>query len=235
MPDWEALVREQLGGLSLEPEERREVIAELAAHLDETFEVLRRQGLREEAAAERALSQVKDWQGLRRKIESARRRENIMSNRVTQFWLPGLLTLAVSMVFLALIQIFGPHPLVVAWNGRSGASLVAPVATVYIPWLVSLPLVGALGAYLSHRAGGSRRAVLSSIVFPVLPYLVLFLADFPVALIVDGHVAHNIMLSAFLVLLVVWVMVPGVALLVGGLPVQLLLSRRLDLRGVASR
>ena len=92
MPDWEALVGEQLAGLSLEPDERREVIVELAAHFEETFEELRRQGLREETAAELALSQVKDWQGLRRGIESARR-ENIMSNRVRQFGLPGLLTL----------------------------------------------------------------------------------------------------------------------------------------------
>ena len=34
MPDWEALVRQQLAGLSLEAGERREVIAELAGHLE---------------------------------------------------------------------------------------------------------------------------------------------------------------------------------------------------------
>ena len=121
----------------------------------------------------------------------------------------------------------------VAWNGRSGGSLVAPVATVYIPWLLSLPLIGAMGAYLSNRAGGSRRAVFSSIVFPVLPYLAVFLVGFPVALILEDHVAHNIMLSAFLVALVVWVLVPGAALSAGGLTTQLFVSRRLGSRRIA--
>ena len=100
MPDWEALVGEQLAGVSLEPEERREVIAELAGHLEETFEQLRRQGLSEEAAAERALSQVKDWQSLRRKIQKARMKEDVMTDRVKQVWLPGFLTLFLSMMLL---------------------------------------------------------------------------------------------------------------------------------------
>jgi hypothetical protein len=36
MRDWEALVDRHLAGLALEPAERVEVIAELAAHLAET-------------------------------------------------------------------------------------------------------------------------------------------------------------------------------------------------------
>jgi hypothetical protein len=231
MPDWEALVREQLAGLSLEPDERRDVIRELAAHLEETFEELRLQGLPEEAAVHRTLSEVKDWHDLRREIQTARRKKNIMTNRVRQFWLPALLTLTVSMAVLAMIQIFGPLPRPVA---LSGPPQVVPVAMVYIPWLLSLPLVGALGAFLSRRAGGSQHAILLSIIFPVLPYLVLFLVAFPVSLIIKDHVAHNIMLSAFSVALVAWVLVPSVALLAGGLPVQLFLSRRLTSRSVAS-
>ncbi len=216
MPDWHALVRRQLNGLALEPHEHAEVIEELAAHLDETFEDLRRRGLTKGDAAQRCLSEVKDWHDLRRKIQTARRKENIMSNRVTQFWLPGLSTLTLSMGLLALIQIFGPQPRIVA---SSGPPRVTPVAMVYIRWLLSLPLVGALGAFLSQRAGGSQRAVFSSIVFPILPYLAFILVAFPVALILDDHVAHNIMFSAFLVGLVAWVLLPGAALLAGGLPV----------------
>ncbi|MGC1617568.1 MAG: hypothetical protein WA765_03670, partial [Candidatus Acidiferrum sp.] len=60
MPDWNALVRERLAGLFLEQDERGEVIAELAAHLEESFEELRRQGLAEGAAVTRTLLQVKD-------------------------------------------------------------------------------------------------------------------------------------------------------------------------------
>jgi hypothetical protein len=49
---------------------------------------------------------------------------------------------------------------------------------------------------------------------------------FPVVLILDDHVAHNIMISALFMSLAAWVLLPGVALLAGGLPVQLLRSRR---------
>ena len=90
MPDWESLVRQQLVGLSLEAGERREVIAELAAHLEETFEQLRRRGFSEEVAVERALSQVGNWQSLRRKIQKARREEVVMTDRVTSALLMGL-------------------------------------------------------------------------------------------------------------------------------------------------
>lgn len=61
------------------------MIAELAAHLEEICQELRRQGMTDEEAVGRTLSQVEDWQALRRRIQSAKREENVMSNRVRQF------------------------------------------------------------------------------------------------------------------------------------------------------
>jgi hypothetical protein len=90
-----------------------------------------------------------------------------------------------------------------------------------------------MGAYLSNRAGGSQRAVFSSIVFPVLPYLALFLVAVPVALILDDHVAHNVMFRALFVGLLAWVLIPGAALLSGGLLAQFVLSRRLGSQRIA--
>jgi hypothetical protein len=223
MHDWEALVRERVAGISLEPEELREVIAELAGHLEETFEQLRRQGVTEEDALERTFSQVKNWQSLSRKIQIARSKENIMTNRVKQFWLPGFLMLFLSIILLTVIQFIGPKPLFVSMQGWR---MTAPVAVIYVPWLLSLLPIGAMGAYLASRAGASGRAMLLSIVFPVMPHFVFFLVALPVALILDDHLAHNVMLSALLMGVVAWVVLPGVALLAGGLPVQILKSRR---------
>ncbi len=228
MPDWNALVREHLDGLSLEAEERSEVIAELAAHLEESFEELRRQGLAEEAAVSRTLLQVKDWQSLRRKIQTARRKENIVSNRVRQFWLPGFATLFLSTILLAVTEIYGPKPWIMSWGHP-------PVALIYIPWLFCLPFVGAVGAYLSYRAGGSGRTIFLSTIFSALPFLASIVVVLPVSLIFDHFIAHNIAPMALVMALLGWVLIPVAALLAGGLPAQLLLMRGLGSRRVVAR
>lgn len=242
MPDWRQLVNEHLAALALEPHERAEVIEELAAHLDEIYIDLRRQGFSKKDAAERCLSEVNDWPDLRQKIQTARRKEDIMSNRITQFWLPGMVTFVVSEAFLGLMLQSGAKPWILV-RGQT------PIAMSYIPWLLSLPLIGGIAAYLSHRAGGSRRAVLSSIVFPVLLFLAMFLllqfpfyfsfqriagVDYPVGLRIDWHAVHHTTALPFLTALLGWVLVPGAALLSGGLLVQLFASRRLDSRRIAS-
>jgi len=233
MRDWEALVDGRLAGLVLEPAERAEVIAELVAHLMETCEEWRRQGLPEEEAERRTLSEVENWQDLRRRIQIARKmKENIMNDRVRQFWFPSLLTLLSSMGLLMLIQSLGPNPWIAA--RRSGWSLIAPVAVIYLPWLFLLPLIGAVGAYLSNRAGGSQRAMFASIVFPVLPYLVFFLLALPVTALFNESLGHNIMFLALFLGLLVWVVAPGAALLTGGVLARTFLSRRSDARRIVS-
>jgi hypothetical protein len=232
MRNWEAIVERQLNGLALEPAEGAEVVAELAAHLAEACEELLRQGITEEEAVQRTLSQVEDWQKLGRLIQTARTKESSMTNRVKRFWFPALVTLLLSMGLLMLIQVLGPPPWVV--SQKSGWTYVAPVAVIYLPWLVLLPLIGAMGAYLSIRAGGSRRAVFSSVVFPVLPYLVFFVLAPPVMAIFNHYLPHSIMFGALFVGLFAWVLAPGAALLAGGLLSQFFLSRRLDSRRIAS-
>jgi len=227
--DWEELVCAKLAGLAIEPRERREVIEELAAHLEESYESLRTKGLPEQVAMQQTLGQVADWQDLRRRIQVARAmKENIMNYRVRQLWLPGFLTFLLSTGLLAMMEIFGPKDWALMRVGQP------PMVLFFIPWLFSLPLFGALGAYLSHRAGGSRRAIFSSIVFPVLPFLASILLVLPVSLAFDHFIAHNIAPMALLMALLGWVLAPGVALLAGGLPAQLFFSRRLDPRRVAS-
>jgi hypothetical protein len=230
MPEWRQIVRKRLEGLTLDAAQQEEVHAELAAHLEETYEALLGEGMLESDATRQALSLAGDWQNLRQGIQNARTMENVMTNRVKQFWFPAMLTLLLSMGLLMLIQVFGPNPWLV--SRKSGWTLVAPVAVIYLPWLFSLPLIGAMGAYLSKRAGGSQRAVFSSIVFPVLPYLAFFLLALPVMAIFNDRLAHNIMFGALFVGLFAWVLAPGAALLAGGQMAQSFLSRRLDSRRI---
>ena len=166
-----------------------------------------------------------------------------MQNRVRQLWVPGFVTLALSMSLLLhevpllfgivgvlLIQFLARNPQIV---DRSTWYMVAPVLVIYVPWLLGLLLIGALGAYLSHRGGASRHVVFISILFPVLPYLTFFLIGFPLGLVIEEHVTHNIMFPAFFVGLLAWVLFPGVALLAGGFLVQFLISPRLTSGRVA--
>ncbi len=227
MRDWEALVDGCLAGLVLESAEKAEVIAELAAHLEEICEEWRGQGITEEDAVRRTLSQVEDWQVLRRRIQSARMKENIMTNRVTQLWLPGFLTFALSMTLLELVQKFFPQPFMLHLDHP-------PVLLFYVPWLLTLPLAGAIGAYLSKRAGASLPMTLVSSLFPVLPLAAIFLIAIPVGLVISHTLSHGIVAAAFLTLGIEWVAVPGAILLAGGSLVRLLFSRRSASRGITT-
>ncbi len=220
MRDWEALVEQRLAGLALEPEERTEVIAEVAAHLEDICAEMLLQGMTEEEAVQRALSQVADWRDLQRKIFAEKRRGQLMEKRVRQLWIPGFLTLILSMVFLTALQRLGLRPRIV-WSGPNAILL-------YMPWLVALPFFGALGAYVSSRAGGSRGSVVFASVFPVLALTTAFLLMFPIGLMIERITGRPVDFSVVATVLlrdgIGWILVPGAALLVGGLLAHFLLS-----------
>jgi hypothetical protein len=222
MPDWEALVEQRLAGLALGREETTEVIAEVAAHLEDTCAEMLRQGMTEEEAVGRALSQVRNWKDLQRKILTAKRRGQLMDKRVRQLWIPGFLTLILSMLFLMALQRLGLRPRIV-WSGPNAILL-------YMPWLLSLPFFGALGAYVSSRAGGSRGTVLFVSVFPALALTGAFLLMFPIGLAIEGITGSqgdfSIVAAALLRDGIGWILVPGAALLGGGLLAHLLFSTR---------
>lgn len=228
MPDWQKLVRQHLSGLALNDAEKDEVQAELASHLEEACEALLRDGIAEGDAVHRALAQVGDWNDLQRKVQSARTKEGTMTSRVTQLWLPGLLTFALTMILLEVVQKFDPRPLIFSLDKGT------PILMFYTGWLLALPVAGAIGAYLSKRAGGSLRMVLASSVFPVLPYAAVFLIAGPVGLVMGRNLSHYIVTRAIFTMAFGWVLAPGAALLAGGLLVQLFISRRSGARGIAA-
>jgi hypothetical protein len=176
MPNWEELVRQHLSGLALDPAERDEIHAELGAHLEETFDAFCAKGLPQQEAVQRTLAQVADWQDLQHKILIARR-ERPMQKRVRQLWIPGVLTMMLSTIFLIALQKLGFQPRLVG-SGPDGILF-------YAPWLASLPFFGALGAYLSARRGGLPGTALLASVFPALALTAAFLIMFPIDFVVE--------------------------------------------------
>ena len=218
MPDWQELLRQRLTGLELDSAESAEVIEELAGHLEDQYQCLLQDGVSEKSAIYCVLENLADCSDLKFKIESSRKKERPMNSRVSQFWLPAFLTILLAMSFLMIVEALGFEPWVsAAWGGPQGT---VPVAVVYLPWLITLPFIGALGAYLSGRAGARGWTVFSSVIFPTVPYLVFCVIGLPIAMILDGHIAHNIILPAFFVGFGVWVLLPALALLAGGMPVH---------------
>ncbi|HYY72530.1 MAG TPA: hypothetical protein VE778_02945 [Candidatus Bathyarchaeia archaeon] len=239
MPDWQELVRQRLAGLKLDAAERDEVHAELAGHLQEFCESLRAQGLDEHAALSQTWARIGDWEKLQRKIQMTRQKENTMTPRTSQLWLPSLATLLVSMIMLPVLERLGLNPHFVFLRGPRGQEHAFPVYTV---WLLLLPFVGALGAYLSRRAGGTRPMTIVSGIFPALAFFAVLLLVLPFM----GFLEHGLAVNARSVfhsltdepfgrlgVMAGWVLVPGLSLMIG-VQAHLLISRRLTQRGVAS-
>ena len=145
-----------------------------------------------------------------------------MQKRMRQLWIPGFLTLILSVLFLAILQKLGFQARII----RSAPNAIF----LYVPWLLSLPLSGALGAYLSSRAGGTRGAALLASVFPVLALTAAFLSMFPIGFVVEQIIGRTTGFSLVATTIlkdgVGWILVPGIALLVGGLFATLLFSPR---------
>jgi len=209
MLDWRRRIREYLDARELPAAMREEVVYELAAHLEESYEQARWRGLDEAAAAEAALNEVEDWRGLAADICRAKSEEGSMNYRTKSLWLPALTTLLGASVSLALMQFLGMRPHVVSIAGMG--------VTFYWPWLATLPIFGAMGAWLSRRGQGKRSACLVAGLSPaVLMLIVMVGLVLPFGLVIDGM--DFIRLVGLGIALTMWVVIPGIALLVGALP-----------------
>ena len=191
--------------------------------------LLQAEGLPERVAVQRTLAQVTDWQDLRHKIVFAKKGEHLMKKRVRQLWIPGFLALILSVLFLMTLQKLGFHPRIV-WSGPAAILL-------YVQWLLALPFIGALAAYVSSSAGGSRGTALLASVFPALALTTAFLLMFPIGLVMEGITGNqhdfSFVASALLRDGIGWMLIPGAALLSGGLLAQFLFSPRLPSRRIA--
>ena len=132
-----------------------------------------------------------------------------MNHRTKTLWIPGMASLLGASLFMTLLQWLGVRPRLL-WVDRNMAM------TLYWPWLVALPIFGALGAYLSRRAGGGIRNRLAAGMLPALWLFLLSVALFPVEM---AHQRYLLLSLRYYALgMTNWVGIPGLALLLGELP-----------------
>lgn len=181
MPNWKQIVPKKLRVLGICSAELTE---ELAAHLEDSYEALRCEGLPAEVAFQHTIGQIEG----RCRVWLVMRflQEELMTGFITEVALPGLLTSAVAGSFhwvLALDHI----PAKVAW--LVGAQLP-------LWWWCLLPICGALGALLSQRKGGSRLQGMAASLLPSAILCSLVLLIFVVGFTMSGFVNHYQLVSA---------------------------------------
>lgn len=208
MPDFQRLVRERLGKLRLDSAQQEEIIAELAGHLEETYDQLRAKGLCKSDALQRSLEEEANWRQLSRKIQSAKR-EGYMNNRTKQFWLPAMVGLAISegvsfAVGFAVAR--NPH-----------LALIGP-KLIYLPWMASMPFAGAAAAYLSRRGGSKRKTLIAASLFPAVMALCYVSSGIAITVVTGARIFARPQWFYASMALCVGVVVPAGLLLLGSLP-----------------
>ena len=219
MPDWQEMVREKLAGAAVSRRRREELISELSNHLDDLHAELLGSGVEEPEASAQCLEQIDDVQQIAAAASRSQIWEDFMNQRSRTLLLPGLITLTLASVSLMVMQLFAFSTPRVHWVD-GGAVAIGFV------WLASLLPCGALGAYLSRRAGGSRWNSIIASLFPSLIMLGVFCTVLPIGVLIERNpfILHHP--RYFGLALLVWIIVPGAALLLGALPVLWRMNNR---------
>ncbi|HXJ89915.1 MAG TPA: hypothetical protein VMS18_24100 [Candidatus Binatia bacterium] len=200
MRDWNKEIREQMAGIDLPPEMKLEVVAELASHMEES------ESEAKESSGQKLELSKRAWRQLGRAIYRAK---GSGMNRKKSLWIPMFVNLLLTS---ALINVCD-------WLGKMDLRIYRadPMPLKPQPWLIVLPLCGAVAAFLARRAEGSSRvrviaAVAPSAVWFAVPFAleVVFLC-FPGTFV--GIPLRSLVRSS------VWLFVfPGLALLLGAAP-----------------
>lgn len=215
MRDWDAFIRERLSAESVAGWSG-EVAAELADHLDDSYEELRANGLCESEAVARVFDDI-DWRGLARTIRKAKRSRHRSNERTRQLWLPALVSLTLANAILMVLTRMSLGPRMIASFSTSWFPEISLMAS-YMPWLAAQPVIGALGAHFSYRAGGSRSMRLTAGLFPSIVMLGCWACVIPLSAFLEKRtwvMTHPI----YLVLgTIAWVMPAAAGLFFGCLP-----------------
>ena len=247
MRDWNSEAARKLANSELSPEEREEISRELSGYLEDLCSDAPARGLDDSAATQSAAAELHEDKHLGAHLYRARKEGNMdLNDRTRRFWLPGMSMLFATAALLAAFQVLALGlyhalaltPLVgsLSMHAKTYPELVRNVMRhngaallVYLAWLFTLPFLGALGAYWSLRAGSHRSAQLATGLFPLLLFFAIFIGQHAVGqrgtslpfLAMDALPPAHLFFMFMSVssnLLLNWVVMPGVALLLGVLP-----------------
>jgi hypothetical protein len=235
MPDNRALLKNCLGELGLTPQREEEILREVGDHVEDHTTALEAGGIANEEAFQKAVGSVEDWPKFREEIYRAETAEATMNYQMTYrsrvFWLPALVALTLSSGLLAVFQHAGIEPRFYWPSGEPGT--YHAFFAFYVPWLIALPLVGAVAAFWSQLAGGKAPYRMLAALAPSLGMLGVFLIipfiAWPINIVMSVHHHRHISFSltgssvvafitGFLILLANWVLLPAIALFIGAAP-----------------
>ncbi|MEQ1913135.1 MAG: permease prefix domain 1-containing protein, partial [Vicinamibacterales bacterium] len=215
MRDWSAIVHRHLASVRVDERRRREISAELAAHLEDAYDSALRSGCTEAEAVACAMERVPDWSALAVAVERSADEDSIMTRQAITVLLPGTTILLAAATGMSLVVYATPADRWVdpRWQVHTFAASLAFLFLFYL-------LLGAIGAAWSRHAGGSRGERLAAGAFP----LVLHVAMAGPAVGADmlyafsqGAVGRHLDIN-FINMILVMLVAPGAALLLGVLP-----------------
>jgi hypothetical protein len=211
--DWSALVHRHLASVRVEERRLREIGAELAAHLEDAYDAALRSGCTEAEAIARAMEHVPDWSSLAVAVERSADEDSIMTRQAMTVLLPGTAIMLAAATGLAFVVYATPAD---RWVDPRWQVHALAAGLAFLFYLV----LGAIAAAWSRHSGGSRGERLAAGAFP----LVLHAAMAGPAVGADmlyafsrGAVGRHLDIN-FINMMLVMLVAPGTALLLGVLP-----------------
>ena len=213
MLDWSALVHRHLASVRVDERRRREISAEMAAHLEDAYDSALRSGCTEAEAVACAMERVPDWRALAVAVQRSIDEDTTMTRQAITVLLPGTTILLAAATGMSLVVYATPADRWVdpRWQVHALAAGLA---------LLFYLLLGAIGAAWSRHVGGSPGERLAAGVFPLVLHMAMagpvVGADLLYALS-RGAVGRHLGIN-FINMILVMLAAPGAALLLGVLP-----------------
>jgi len=207
--DWSALVHRHLASVRVDERRRREISAEVAAHLEDAYDAALRSGCTEAEAIACAMERVPDWGALTVAVERSADEDSIMTRQAMTVLLPGTTMLLAAATGMSLVVSSTPADrwLDPRWQVHAPAAGLA---------LLFYLLLGAIGAAWSRRVGGNPGERLAAGLFPLALHMAV--AGLGMLYTLSSGPGGRHLGINFINMILVMLVAPGAALLLGVLP-----------------